>query len=148
VRRESALAACSRVHDVEVGVIGLVLGAGWAVGYEAYGADDHHNAGAAREGEMFVQPEAAEQGDDDVAECGGGHDEGEVGPTEGGHVAGEEADEQDDSGDDPRVGERVEQQAEVLHVDLADLGHAVGEEGVADTCRERDAEEDEVALRG
>ena len=98
---DSALAAGSRVHDIEVVMGGFVLGQRWAVGYEAYGADDHDDAGAAREGEMLVQPEAAEQRDDYVAECGGGHDEGEVGPAEGGHVAGEEADEQDDSGDDP-----------------------------------------------
>jgi hypothetical protein len=39
--------------------------------------------------------------DDHVAECGGGEDEGEVGPGERGEIAGEEADEQGDAEGDP-----------------------------------------------
>ena len=50
-----------------------------------------------------MQPEAAEERDDDIAEGRSGHDEGEVGPGERGHIAGEEAYEEDDSGDDVGV---------------------------------------------
>ena len=78
-----------------------------AAGDEAYGTDDEGDAGPAVEAEVLVQPEAAEEGDDDVAEGGGGHDEGEVGPGERGHIAGEEADEQDDAGGDEGIEESV-----------------------------------------
>ena len=40
-----------------------------------------------------MQPEAGEQGDDYIAECGRGEYVGEVGPGERGEVAGEEANE-------------------------------------------------------
>src|SRR6201999_559993 len=123
---------------------GWVLGAGGAAGDEAYGAGDEEDAGPAVEGEVLVQPEAAEEGDDDVAEGGGGHDEGEVGPGERGHVAGEEADEQDDAEVDEGVEERVPEEAEVVQVDGADLGHATGEQGVTDRGGEHDADEDGV----
>jgi hypothetical protein len=131
LEKRRALAAGSGVHDVEIGV-SWVFRPGGAAGYEAYGAGDEEDAGPAGEGEMLVEPEAAEEGDDDVAEGGGGHDEGEVGPGECGHVAGKEADEEDDSGEDVGFGESVEEEGEVVEVDGADLGHAAGEEGVAD----------------
>ena len=91
-----------------------------------------------------MQPEAAEESDDYVAEGGGGHDEGEVSPGERGHVAGEEADEQDDAEVDEGVEERVPEEAEMVKVDGADLLHAAAEEGVADGGGEYDAEEDGV----
>lgn len=94
-----------------------------------------------------MQPEAAEERDDDVAEGGGGHDEGEVGPGERSHVAGEKEDEEDDSGIDEGVEERVPEEAEVIEVDGADLGHAAGEESVANGGSQHDADEDRV-LRG
>jgi len=56
---------------------------------------------------MLVQPKTAEQGDEDIAKGSRWHDEGEVGPREGGHVRGEEADEQDDAGNDVQVEECV-----------------------------------------
>src|SRR5258708_3057891 len=87
------------------GNTGAGIGGGGAGGDEAYGAGDEEDPGRAVEGEVFVQPEATEEGDDDVAEGGGGHDEGEVGPGERGHIAGGEADEEDDSGEDVGVGE-------------------------------------------
>jgi hypothetical protein len=49
-----------------------------------------------------VKPEVRDEHDDDVAEGGGGKNEGEVGPGECGEVAGEEADEQRDADGDPR----------------------------------------------
>lgn len=94
---------------------------------------------------MLTQPEMGEEGDNDVAEGGGGEDEGEVGPRERGEVAGEKAEEAEDAGDHPGVGEGVEQEAEVLEANGANLGHAVGEEGVSDAGGEHDGEEDEVA---
>ena len=133
----------SGVHAIEIGV----FGAGGAVGDEADGGGDEENADPAREREVFVQPETAEQRDDDVAEGGRGHDEGEVGKGERGHVGGEEADEQDDADVDEGIEERVPEEWEVVEVDGADLLHAVGEEGVADGGGEHDAEEDGV-LRG
>ena len=126
---------------------GWVFGARGGVGDEADGGGDEEDADPAGEGEVLVQPEAAEERDDDVAEGGGGHDEGEVGPGERGHVAGEEADEQDDAEVDEGVEERVPEEVEVVEVDGADLGHAAGEQGVADGGGEHDADEDGV-LRG
>ena len=91
-----------------------------------------------------MQPETAEERDDDVAEGGGGHDEGEVGPGERGHIAGEEADEQHDAGDYVWIGEGVEEQAEVVEVDGADLRHTAREERVTYRCGEHDGEKDGV----
>lgn len=124
-----------------------MFGTRGSVGDETDGRGDEEDAEPAREGEVFVQPEAAEESDDDVSEGGGGHDEGEVGEGERGHVAGEEADEQDDANVDEGVEEGVPEEREVMEVDGADLLHAVGEEGVADGGGEHDAEEDGV-LRG
>jgi hypothetical protein len=115
-----------------------VFGEGWAVGDETYAADDEQDASPAVDRDGFVEPELREQGDDDVAEGGGGEDEGEVGPAEGGEVAGEEAEEAEDAGDDPGVLHRGEEEAEVAEGDGADLRHAVGEEGVADRGGEHD----------
>src|SRR6185437_80334 len=128
------------VHTVQLGV----LGARGGVGDEANGGGDEENADPAGDGEVLVKPEAAEEGDDDVAERGGGHDEGEVGPGEGGHVAGEEADEQDDAEVDEGVEERVPEEAEVMEVDGADLGHAAGQQSVADGGGEHDTDENGV----
>jgi hypothetical protein len=147
-----ASAARSRVHEVEIGVAGgvggiRVFGAGGASGDEAYGAGDEGDAGPAVEGEMLVEPEAAEERDDDVTEGSGGHDEGEVGPGERGHVTGEESDEEHDAGGDEGVEERVPEERQMVEIDGADLGHASGEERVADRCGEHDSYEDGV-LRG
>src|ERR1700733_8991324 len=105
-------------------MFGRVFGAGGAGGDEAYGADDEKDAGPAGEAEVFMQPEAAEERDNDIPEGGGGHDEGEIGPGERSHVAGEEADEEHDSGNDVGVGEGVKEKREMVEIDRADLGHA------------------------
>lgn len=94
-----------------------------------------------------MQPEAAEQRDDDVTEGGGGHNEGEVGPTEGGGVAGEEADEENDSCVDEGVEESVPEEREVVQVHGTDLAHAAREKGIAYGCRQHDGDEDGI-LRG
>ena len=121
-----------------------MFGAGGATGDEADGADDEKNAGPAVEGEVLVEPKTAEECDDDVAKGGGRHDEGEIGPGERGHIAREEADEEDDPGDDVGVGEGAKEQAEVVEVDWAYLGHASGEKGVSDGGCEHDGEKDGV----
>ena len=123
---------------------GRVLGERGAVGDEADSTDDEDDAGPAVGGEVFVQPEAAEQGDYDVSEGRCGHDEGEIGPGEGGHVAGEEAYEEKDSGGDEGVEEGMPEKVKVLEVDGANLGHSAGEEGVAYRCGEHDGDEDGV----
>jgi len=97
---------------------------------------------------VFVEPEAAEERDDDVAEGGGRHDEGEVGPGERGHIADEEADEKDDAGGDEGVEEGMPEERQVVEVDWANLGHATGEESVADRCSEHDGQQDEITLGG
>src|ERR1700722_13363535 len=117
-----------------VGGVGRIrmLGAGGATGDESYGADNEQNAGQAGEAEVLVEPEAAEERDDHVAEGSGGNDEGEIGPGGGRHVAGEEADEERDSGDDVGIAQGVEEKAQVVKVDGPDLRHATGEEGISD----------------
>ena len=117
-----------------------------SVGDEAYSADDEDDADPAVDGDVFVQPEAGEQGDNDVAEGGGGQNEGEVGPAEGGEVAGEEAKEQDDARDHPGIFESDEEEAQVVERDGAYLGHAVGQEGISDRGGEHDTEQDEISL--
>jgi hypothetical protein len=128
------------IHLVEFGV----LGTGGAAGYEADGADDEGDAEPAGEGELFVQPVTADERDDDWAEGRGGHDEGEVGPAEGGGVGSEEADEEDDADIDVGVEESVKEEAEVVDVDGADLVHAALEEGVSDGGGDHDGDEDGV----
>ncbi len=73
---------------------------------------------------MLVEPEAAEKRHDDVSEGRGGHDEGEIGPGEGGHVAGEEAYEEKDSGGDEGVEEGMPEEVKVVEVNGPNLGHA------------------------
>ncbi len=121
-----------------------MFSAGRTAGDEADRADDERDAEPAGERELLMQPEFAEHGNDDVAEGGGGHHEGEVGPAERGGVAGEEADEQDNAGVDEGVEERLPEEAKVVHVYCADLGHAAGEEGVAYRCGEHDGDQDGV----
>jgi len=63
---------------------------------------------------MLMQPESAEERDDDVAKGRCGHDEGEVRPGERCHIAGEKAYEEDDSRDDVRICESVEEEWQVV----------------------------------
>ncbi len=122
-----------------------VIGERGAVGDEADTADDEENAEPSREADVLVLPEVSEQSDDDVAEGGGGKDEGEVGPGERGEVAGEEAEQAKDAGYDPNIREGVQEQSQVRERDGAYLGHAVRKEGVADRGSEDDREQDQVA---
>jgi hypothetical protein len=141
------MAAGSGVHEIELRMGGGSFGTRWPSGNKPHSTDDEKDSGPAVEGEVFVQPEAAEQSDNDVSKGRGGHDEGEVGPGERGHVGGEEADEQDDSGDDEGVEEGVPEETEMMEIDLTDLGHAAGEKGVSYGCGEHDGDEDGVLRR-
>ena len=109
-----------------------MLGAGWAVGYEADGAGEQQDADPTGDGEVFMQPETAEQRDHDVAEGGGRHDEGQVGPGQSDHIAGEESDQEDDAGDDVQVEDGVKKNAEVVRVDGGHLAHPALEKCVAE----------------
>ena len=97
---------------------------------------------------MLVQPEAGEDGHDDVAEGCGREDEGDVGPAESGHVTGHEAEEDDDAGDDPGTFEGEEEGAEVVEGDRSQLLHADAEKSIADGGAEHDGDENEPAAGG
>ena len=94
-----------------------------------------------------MQPESAEQCDDNVPKCRGWHNECQVGPAEGGHVAGKESDEQQDSDVDVGIEQRMPQQAQVVHVYGADISHAPRQQGIAKRSGQRYGEQDEVTLR-
>ena len=70
------------------------------------------------------------------------------GPGERGEVAGEEAEQAEDAGDDPRIAHGGKQRGEVGEGDGADLAHAVREQRVADGGGEHDAEQHEIAAGG
>ena len=128
--------------------VSVEIGAGGGVGDEADGGGEEEDPEPAGEREMLVQEEAADEGDDDVAEGGGRHDEGEVGPGEGGHVAGEEAYEEHDPRDDVWVCQSTHQQGEVMEVCGADLGHTAREQCVPEGCGEDYGEENGVLAGG
>ena len=125
---------------------GWVFGAGWPACDEADRTDDENNAGPAIDRQVFMKPEAAEKRDDDVAESSGRHHKCEVSPRERGHVAGEKTDEEDDAGGNEGVEEGTPETVEVMEVNRADLGHAVGKKGVADRGCEHDGEQNEITL--
>lgn len=110
-------------------------------------ADDQEDACPTVEREVFMKPEATEQSNDDIAKSSRWHDEGEIGPRERRHVAGKEANQEDDSRDNKRIEKSFPKQAEVVKVDLADLRHAAGEKGVSYGCSEHDGEEDGILRR-
>ena len=115
-------------------------------GDEADGTDDEKDSGPAIEAKVLMEPEAAEKSDDDVAEGGGGHDEGEVGPGKRRHVAGEETDEEEDARGDEGVEESVPETVEMVKINGTDLGHATGEESITDRGCEHDGQQNEIAL--
>ena len=61
------------------------------VGDEAYADGDEDDSRPALERDCFVKPEAGEEGHDDVAECRGWEDKGEVCPGKRSEIAGEKA---------------------------------------------------------
>jgi hypothetical protein len=95
---------------------------------------------------VLVEPEAAEECDDNVAEGGRGHDEGEISPGKRRHVAGEETDEKEDARGDEGVEESVPEAVEVMKINGTYLGHATGEESVTDRGCEHDGQQNEITL--
>ena len=93
---------------------------------------------------MLVQPEMAEQRNDNITKGSRRHHEGEVGPRKCGHVAGEESDEEKDSGGDKWIEEGVPEETEMMKIDGANLGHATGEQRVANRCSEHNSDENGV----
>ena len=65
-----------------------------------------------------MQPEVRDEGGHNVGGRGRRQDKGQVGPAKSGEIAGEEADEADDSRDDPGICERIDQPGEVLEIGL------------------------------
>src|SRR5579871_2944035 len=100
-----------------------MLGERRAISYETDRADDEGNANPAGQTEMLMQPKATNQREDDVSKCSGGHDEGEVGPAQCGHVAGEKPDQQQDSQIDEWVKKGAQQEPNMMQVYGADLRH-------------------------
>src|SRR5579875_3916371 len=93
---------------------------------------------------MLVQPESAEQRDDDVSEGRGWHYKGEIGPAQRRHVACEKADQQHNAGENVWIGERMKEQTEMVQVNWAHLAHAVREQHVSNRSCEHDGGEDGV----
>ena len=89
----------------------------------------------------------AEQGNDDVAEGGGGQNEGEVGPGERGEVAGEETDEQRDAEGDPWRENGGDEGGGMRERDGRQLRHATGEAGIAERSAERHQSQNQVLPR-
>ena len=111
----------------------------WSVGDESDCADNEEDACPAVGAEMLMQPEPAEQRNDDVAERRCRHHEGEVGPAERGHVACEESNEKQNAKIDEWIEERMPQQAQVMQVYSAYLPHAAREKGIAEWRGERNS---------
>ena len=83
-------------------ILGRLRSERWALCNEADGSGDEEDAEPALPGDMLVEPEVGDEHNEDVAECSGGKDKGEVGPGERCEVAGEKADEEGDAERNPR----------------------------------------------
>ena len=94
--------------------------------------------------DVLMQPEVAEQGHEHVSDGSGRKDVGEIGEGERGHVAGHEAEQGEDSEDDPGIGQGGENMREMMHVDGADIFHAARQKGVPDGAEDDDRKQDEV----
>src|ERR1035441_4553962 len=103
--------------------LGRVLRERGAVGDEAHAADDEQDAGPAVDSDRLVLPVLREKSDHNIAKGRGWQHEGQVGPTERGEIAGKEAEQAKDSGNDPRVADGGQQQTEVRERDGPDLRH-------------------------
>ncbi len=125
----------------------VALGHGGPLCDEANSEGDEDNAGPALGGDLFVQPELREQGDDHVSERCGGEHEGEVGPGEGGEIAGEKADQQRDAEGDPGCEDRGDEGAGVSEGDCGHMGHAAAEAGVAERGAHCDEPQDHPLIR-
>jgi len=91
-----------------------------------------------------MKPNGGDKDHDNVAECGGGKDKGEVGPGERGKVAGEEAYEQRYADGDPWSEDGGDESAGMGQGDGWQEGHAALEAGITEGRAEHNCEEDEV----
>lgn len=81
-----------------------------------------------------MQPEAGEESDDDIAECGGGKNEGEVGPGERRKIAGEEANEQRNAECDPRSENGGDERGGMRDGEWGECRHAAREACIPQRC--------------
>ena len=126
---------------------GVLIGMGGergALSDEADCGGDEEDSEPSLPGDVFMKPNGGDKDHDDVAECGGGKDKGEVGPGERGEVAGEEAYEQRDADGDPGSEDGGDESAGMGQGDGWQEGHAALEAGVAEGRAEHDGEQDRV----
>ncbi len=91
-----------------------------------------------------MQPETAEQRDDDVSEGRGGQDVGKICPTKRREIAGEEADEHHDACGDPRMKYGGDEGEWVIEGDGGHLTHAACEATVAERSADGDQCKDDI----
>jgi len=116
-----------------------MLGAGWASGDEANANGDERNAGPPLQADVLMQPEAGEQRHDHITEGGGGKDVGKIGKRKRSHVAGHEAEQAEDSNDDPGIGKGEENVREMVNVDGSDILHAARQERISAGAEDHDS---------
>ena len=92
---------------------------------------NQHNSHPAGSGHMFMQDEFGDEGQQHVADGGGGKDVGQVRPGKGSHVGGEKSHQQQHSQRHPGMDHREDYFLPVIEWNLAQLAHATGEQGVA-----------------
>src|ERR1019366_10099392 len=117
-------------------------------GHEADAGDNEGDAEPAPESDVLVQEKLREQHHQDVAKRGGGKHVGQIGPGEGGEIACEEADEEENAEADPRVEQRSVQSWKIRQRDGAERAHSTGEGDVAAGGADDDNQEDEIFADG
>jgi len=113
----------------------------WAGGHEAHAGGDERNAKPARRRDDFMQTEVANQSDEHIGERGGRQHISEVCPRQGGHVTGEEGEQEEDSHCYPRIEDGQQQTGKVVEGKTAEVFHAASEQGItrgAEYCNSRE----------
>lgn len=95
-----------------------------------------------------MQAKMTNQSDEHVGERCGGQYIREVRPGEGGHIAGEEGQEEKDSQSDPGIEDGQEQGGGGVQRNTAEIFHAACQQGIAGGAEDGDACEDEVFAEG
>jgi len=117
------------------------------VRYEAYAEGDEGDARPTFERDGLMEPEAGEEGDDYIAECGGWEDKGEVGPGKRGEITCEEADEQSDADGDPWGEDGSDERDGMRERDCRQGVHAAREACVCERGADGDQGQDHVLAR-
>jgi len=123
-------------------------GQGRARGHETDSGRDQRYAQPASRRDHLMKAEMRNQGDEHISEGSGGQHVGEVGPGKGGHVGGEEGEQQQDSDGHPGIENGEEQAGNIVQRDTSELLHAAGQQGIAEGAEEGDAGQDEVFAKG